>query len=161
HYIDLTVGMLFGLRGESGQGTGSVRVVQHPLGRLSLGRALDVTEAQRTFALDRSVTTPSYASGLAGDQATRRGGNRRRAGVSQLASKAKSAILWSGGFKVTQNLLQFGLTVVLARLLSPADFGTYAVVAGIIGVLNAASSDNFLAYLLQERDESQLHLQVH
>lgn len=78
-----------------------------------------------------------------------------------LRSKAKSGVLWGGGYRLAHNLLQFSLTLVLARLLTPADFGTYAVVAGIIGFLNAASFDCFLGYLLQVRDEKQVHLQDH
>ena len=75
--------------------------------------------------------------------------------------KAWAGLIWGGGFQVFHQVLQFLLTLVLARLLSPADFGSYAVVAGIIGFLNAFSCQNFLAYLVQTRDNEDPHLQDH
>jgi O-antigen/teichoic acid export membrane protein len=78
-----------------------------------------------------------------------------------LVEKARSGLLWSGGFRLLQNLVQFGLTLILARLLIPEEYGTYAVVAGIIGFVNAVSFESFLRHLLQIRDESKVYYQDH
>ena len=78
-----------------------------------------------------------------------------------LVEKARSGLLWSGGFRLLQNLVQFGLILILARLLIPEEYGTYAVVAGIIGFLNVVSFESFLRHLLQIRDESKVYYQDH
>lgn len=75
--------------------------------------------------------------------------------------KAKSGLLWGFGFRLFHNVLQFALTLVLARLLSPEDYGTFAVVAGIIGFLNAVNFDSFLSHVLQIRDDKEVAWQDH
>jgi O-antigen/teichoic acid export membrane protein len=78
-----------------------------------------------------------------------------------LLAKAQSGLMWNGGFRAFHVILQFGVTLILARLLEPEDYGIYAVVSGIIGFLNAASFDNFIGHIVQVRDEKDVHTQDH
>ncbi len=78
-----------------------------------------------------------------------------------LLAKAQSGLLWNGGFRLLQITVQFCLTLVLVRLLAPEDYGIYAVTAGIIGFLNVISFDNFIAYILQVRNDDDVHAQDH
>ena len=80
---------------------------------------------------------------------------------SELGIKARSAFIWTGGFRIVQSLLQFALAIVLVRLLTPDEYGSYAVVASIIGFLNAASFETFLAYTVQVRRDDEVHYQDH
>lgn len=78
-----------------------------------------------------------------------------------LIAKAQSGVAWNGGIRIFHIAIQFGVTLVLVRLLEPEDYGTYAVVAGIIGFLNAVSYDNFIGHIIQVRDDKDVHAQDH
>jgi O-antigen/teichoic acid export membrane protein len=78
-----------------------------------------------------------------------------------LLGKAQASIVWSGGFRLFHTVLQFVVTLVLVRWLTPDDYGTYAVVAGIVGFLNAVTFDNFLCHILQLRDDERVDYQDH
>ncbi len=78
-----------------------------------------------------------------------------------LVGKAKSSLVWGFGFRLYHHLIQFALTLFLARLLSPEDYGTFDVVAGIIGFLNAVNAESFLSHVLQIRDDSEVPWQDH
>lgn len=78
-----------------------------------------------------------------------------------LRKHARQGLVWGGGFRVFHLVLQFGMTIILARLVSPRDYGTYAVVAGIISFLNAVSFENFTRHILQVRPPEEIHFQDH
>ena len=69
--------------------------------------------------------------------------------------------MWNGGFRAFHMIVQFAVTLVLVRLLEPEDYGTYAVVSGIIGFLNAVSYDNFIGHIIQVREDKDVHAQDH
>src|SRR5919197_1354692 len=79
-------------------------------------------------------------------------------GVS-VAQRARSAVVWNTGFNVFRNLLQFGLMLVLVRLLKPAAYGEFALVTSIIGFLAIFSFNNFIAHTLLVREDSDLRYQ--
>jgi O-antigen/teichoic acid export membrane protein len=78
-----------------------------------------------------------------------------------LAASARSGLIWIGAYKLCHALVQLVLMVVLVRLLTPADYGIYAVVIGIVGFLNAVSIENFIGYTIQVRSEDDVHFQDH
>lgn len=69
-----------------------------------------------------------------------------------LKRRAFVATLWSGGDIMLRQGLQFATTMVLARLLTPADFGVVAMLALFIGVAGVLADAGFSAALIQRQD---------
>ena len=52
-----------------------------------------------------------------------------------LAQQAQRGVLWNTSFSMFRDVLQFGVTLILVRYLSPDVYGQYGLVNGIIGFL--------------------------
>lgn len=66
--------------------------------------------------------------------------------------QALIASLWSGGDALSRQGVQFVTLLVLARLLTPEDFGLVAMLAVFIGVAAALADGGFSVALIQRRD---------
>jgi lipopolysaccharide exporter len=64
---------------------------------------------------------------------------------------------WMVGFKITERSIGLISTVILARLLVPADFGLVALAMAIIGVLELLSAFGFDIALIQNQRASREH----
>jgi O-antigen/teichoic acid export membrane protein len=60
--------------------------------------------------------------------------------MTELADKARRSVLWTTGFTVFQDILQFGLTLTLTRLLPPEAYGKFSFVTTLIGFFTVISS---------------------
>ena len=69
-----------------------------------------------------------------------------------LKKKAITATLWSGADIFLRQGLQFIIAVVLARLLSPEEFGTIALLYLFAGLAGAFVDSGFSAALIQSQD---------
>ncbi len=69
-----------------------------------------------------------------------------------LRVKARSAALWSSGDVLIKNGLNFVVTIVLARLLTPQEFGTVALLALFSGIAGPFIDAGFSAALVQKQD---------
>ena len=69
-----------------------------------------------------------------------------------LVAKAKSAVLWSGADIFLKNGLQFGVSIALARLLSPEEFGTVALLYFFLGIGGAFVDSGLSSALIQKRE---------
>jgi len=81
--------------------------------------------------------------------------------VSSLGSKAASGVLWYTGLNVFRDFLQFGVMLVLVRLLAPEMYGQFGLVNSIIGFINAFSFRVFLEYILQTRPGGEVDYQLY
>ena len=79
--------------------------------------------------------------------------------MSMSGHKARVAIAWNAGFSLFRDLLQFAVTVMLVRLLTPESYGQFGLVTTIIGFLNVLSLENFIAHTLQVRRDEDVHYQ--
>lgn len=75
-----------------------------------------------------------------------------------LKSEVTSGILWSGAGRVVQQVVQFGLSVVMARLLSPGDYGLMAMVMVFTGFAGMLADAGFNAALVQRQDLKEIHI---
>ncbi len=66
--------------------------------------------------------------------------------------KARSAVYWGGLDIVVRQGLKFVVTVILARLLVPEDFGTVALLALFLGLGTLFVNSGFSAALIQKQD---------
>ena len=72
-----------------------------------------------------------------------------------------AGVFWNTSFVFTKDVLQFGLTMILARLLTPADYGQFAFVSAITTFVAAISFRNFLAHALQQRRDQPVDYDLH
>ena len=77
------------------------------------------------------------------------------------AAKAKSAVIWNTGFNLFRALLQFGTMLVLVLILEPKSYGEFTMVSSVMAMLAIFSHNNFMAYLLQVRNDHDAHYQEH
>lgn len=69
-----------------------------------------------------------------------------------LKEKAISATLWSGADIFLRQGLQFVIAIVLARLLTPEEFGTIALLYLFVGMAGAFVDSGFSSALIQRQD---------
>ncbi len=69
-----------------------------------------------------------------------------------MKGRALMATMWSAGDALSRQGLQFLTTLVLARLLTPADFGIVAMLAVFVGVAGVLADGGFSAALIQRQD---------
>src|SRR5262249_19618691 len=81
--------------------------------------------------------------------------------VQGLGPAARASLLWGGGFTIVRDIAQFGVMLVLVRLLSPSDYGSYALAQSIIGFLSVFSFGTLVLHALQLRDPAEIDWQAH
>lgn len=79
---------------------------------------------------------------------------RQLESAEMLKRKALSAAAWSGIDLLTRQGVQFATTLVLARLLLPADFGLIAMLAVFVAVGGVLADAGFGVALIQKQDVS-------
>ena len=78
-----------------------------------------------------------------------------------LGPSARASILWGGGFTLLRDVAQFGVMLILVRLLSPSDYGLAALVQSIVGVVSVISFATFSGHALQIRNPDEIDWQAH
>ena len=73
-----------------------------------------------------------------------------------LGTKAAYGFIWTFGEKVLANGVSFMVSLMLARLLSPEDYGIVAVTAVFIHISNALVEGGFGSALIQKKDADEL-----
>lgn len=81
--------------------------------------------------------------------------------MSGLIRKSQSAVFWNFSFSLFKDILQFGLALILVRILSPEAYGQFGLVSSIIGFLTVLSFRNFVAHTLQIRQDEKVDYQIH
>jgi O-antigen/teichoic acid export membrane protein len=74
-----------------------------------------------------------------------------------LKNRTVTGVLWSAGASVGQQILNFAVTAVLARLLVPADFGLVATVAVFTGFVSLFIDFGLGAALIQRETLAERH----
>ena len=72
--------------------------------------------------------------------------------------KTLSGIAWNAASRVLNIGLQFIITIFLARLLTPADFGLIGMIIVFTGFAHSLSDPGFSAALIQKKDIEESHL---
>ncbi len=78
-----------------------------------------------------------------------------------LGDQARQAVFWNTGFTLFREILQFGLTLILVRLVVPEAYGQFGLVTSLIGFLQVFSFEHFITYTIQVRQQDQVHYQEH
>lgn len=78
-----------------------------------------------------------------------------------LISAARGAVIWGAGFTIIRDILQFIAMLILVRILTPEDYGRFAIANSIIIFFTAISAKNLVPHSLQERNIDQIPWQLH
>ena len=81
--------------------------------------------------------------------------------VISLKERAQKAVLWTVGFNLFRDGLQFATMLVLVRLLEPSAYGMFALATSIVSFVAVLSHNNFLAHSLQPRTDAEVDYQLH
>jgi hypothetical protein len=81
------------------------------------------------------------------------GGDAKRSSQ-DLRAMASRSVLWTAIGKASNTLISLGVTAVLTRILTPADFGIVAMVVVISGFLNILAEAGVSTAVVQKRDLS-------
>src|SRR3990172_12651684 len=73
--------------------------------------------------------------------------------MSSLKSKTISGIKWVFSASIVQRIILFAGTVILARILSPADFGLFALAFVLIDAFQIFKSLGFDSALIRRKDD--------
>lgn len=65
--------------------------------------------------------------------------------------------IWVAGARILVNLIAFCSTILLARLLTPSDFGIVAIASAIVAIVTALSELSLAEALIQHRDPTDAH----
>ena len=76
----------------------------------------------------------------------------------QLRQRAVSGIGWSGAARLVSQAMNFAITVILARLLTPEDFGLIGMIVVFLGFASLFGEFGFGAALVQRKRLEQRHL---
>lgn len=77
-----------------------------------------------------------------------------------LVQRARRAVAWNTAFLVLRDLVQFGVMLVLVRILPPVAYGKFGLTSTIIGFISICSSGSFLSYTLQLRGDRDIDYQA-
>lgn len=75
---------------------------------------------------------------------------------SEFKQKVTSGVIWSGIERLGWQLVHFGVSIILARLLMPVDFGKVAILSVIITVITALTDCGFGQALVQKKELSEV-----
>lgn len=71
-------------------------------------------------------------------------------------SRTRISIIWSAVERFSTQLVQFVISIILARLLTPADYGIIALVNVLLIILQTINESGFAAALMQKLDRDKL-----
>ncbi|HQS71163.1 MAG TPA: lipopolysaccharide biosynthesis protein [Novosphingobium sp.] len=80
------------------------------------------------------------------------------AGQETLAGDVKKAIIWRSGSQIAAQIVSWSSTLIVMRLLSPADYGLFAMSLVMLSFLTFLNGYGFASALIQERDLDQFRI---
>lgn len=79
--------------------------------------------------------------------------------MTALAQKARLSVAWTTGINAFRDVMQFGLMLVMVRLIPAEAYGQFGLVNTILGFVMVFSSREFIAHTLLVRDDSEVNYQ--
>lgn len=76
--------------------------------------------------------------------------------MSNLSRDLRSSVVWSTIERFSSQLIQFVVSIIIARLLVPSDYGIIAMTAIFIGVSQAFIDSGFSTALIRKQDRTQI-----
>ena len=76
--------------------------------------------------------------------------------MKHLINRTTQGVIWSGIERFSVQIIQFAISLILARLLSPSDFGILAIILVIMNILQTVNEVGFGAALIHKLDRDEL-----
>lgn len=73
-----------------------------------------------------------------------------------IKESGQSSIIWGAGISFLRDGLQMIFSILLARLISPNDFGVFALASAIAAIINIFSFNSYVGYILNFDEEKQI-----
>jgi len=73
-------------------------------------------------------------------------------GADSLAAKVRSAVIWRSGSQILAQMVQWAATFLVIRILSPADYGLFAMTGVVLVFLNMLNGYGLASGLIQQKD---------
>lgn len=78
--------------------------------------------------------------------------------MQDIGSKTKSSLIWSTSLKIIYQIFRFGISVIIARILDPKDFGIMGIATMIVMYMANLTNVGFNRALIQRKDISDEHV---
>ena len=75
-----------------------------------------------------------------------------------IGKKTRSSMYWNLSFKIPYEVFRFGISIVVARLLDPRDFGIVSIATMIIFYSNTLTNLGFKSALVQRKEITDEHI---
>ncbi len=69
-----------------------------------------------------------------------------------LANRVRSAVVWRSGSQIAAQILTWAATIIVVRLLTPGDYGLFAMSQVVLVALNFLNGHSFASSLIQEKE---------
>ena len=73
-------------------------------------------------------------------------------GAESLSAKVRSAVIWRSGSQILAQMVQWAATFLVIRILSPADYGLFAMTGVVLVFLNMLNGYGLASGLIQQPD---------
>lgn len=77
---------------------------------------------------------------------------------SSLRDQVRSAVIWRSGSQIVGQLITWTSTFLVIRILSPADYGLYAMTSVLLVLLNLVNGYGLANAVIQKREVTPLHM---
>jgi len=67
----------------------------------------------------------------------------------EFGSRVRSAVVWRSGTQILSQLISWGATLAVIRILEPSDFGLYAMAAVVLAFLSFLNGYGFASSIIQ------------
>ena len=75
-----------------------------------------------------------------------------------LGEKVRSAVIWRSGSQILTQLVQWGATFLVIRILDPRDYGLFAMAGVVLVFLNMLNGYGLASGLIQQREVTRLQI---
>ncbi len=84
--------------------------------------------------------------------------NQAGESAESLAAKVRSAVIWRSGSQILAQIVQWAATFLVIRILSPADYGLFAMTGVVMVFLNMLNGYGLASGLVQQKDITPRHV---
>jgi O-antigen/teichoic acid export membrane protein len=77
---------------------------------------------------------------------------------SDFGSRVKAAVFWRSGTQIVSQIISWGVTLAVLRILDPGDYGLFAMSAAVLVFLNFLNGYGFVSALIQQEKVEEIRI---
>lgn len=78
--------------------------------------------------------------------------------MQEIGSKTKSSLIWNTSLKIIYQVFRFGISIIIARMLDPKDFGIMGIATMIVFYANSITNFGFNRALIHKEKINESHI---